>query len=585
MPHKIPYTTVRSGIFYVQFWRDNQLIKNSLRTDSAKQARRIMTYLTPYVVSCSDNKASVEDFKKAVKGVTGMKDDKTLIDEWATAETILRLSANSVQDRYELLTESPSHSPEEIIEEATNLQSCLDDPKIHISLYQKLVSKYLSKPENIQAIQNGEKTESELKKEAAQQANLLLDIIKTQLSSTTFNDEQINQIQTRYNTQATKAYAELTSRYNTVDIPNTNQAEKTSILLSKLHQEHREYKIKLYKTKSKSDTLTSENNKTLRRQNKYYMKFLAVAGDIDISSTKKGLIFDSLIKLFDWPNENQKGSSYNTKCKANKEKAMTQDWYDAIAIDLDEIAEDESIEKSGGTVDEVLGWLQELYKYATEKEYISSSPVTQTNEEYRIRVKQAKRIRTAFSSEEISHFLRYVTETNPNHPMKWPVILMCYTGCRNSELYRITKKDINLETKSIYIDGTKTAAAKRHIPLAKGLEQKGFLEFIKDKEASEPILKESTPFHLLNQELLKISKELNIPETKTEYEQEAFRSFYSFRKSFRTYATHACSNSDLIEVLIGHKVAGNSTKLAYQDATLLATVVEPLRPIVDGLPW
>ncbi|WP_460883049.1 tyrosine-type recombinase/integrase, partial [Pseudaeromonas pectinilytica] len=85
-----------------------------------------------------------------------------------------------------------------------------------------------------------------------------------------------------------------------------------------------------------------------------------------------------------------------------------------------------------------------------------------------------------------------------NHKAKWPITLMCYTGCRNSELYRITKKDINLETKSIYIDGTKTAAAKRYIPLAKKLEEKGFLEFIKDKDESKPILDGTIPEQQLN---------------------------------------------------------------------------------------
>ena len=64
-----------------------------------------------------------------------------------------------------------------------------------------------------------------------------------------------------------------------------------------------------------------------------------------------------------------------------------------------------------------------------------------------------------------------------------------------------------------------------------------------------------------------------------------FRSFYSLRKSVRTYATNTGVSSDIIEICIGHKVSGSAMQSVYQDAKLLAKEVEPMRPIFDNLPW
>lgn len=588
MSQKIAYTTRRSGIFYVQFWCDNKLIKNSLKTDSIRQARFIMTFLNPHIVSCINKMDSIDKFKKMVRGIIKMKNENDLLEEHATSELILRSFEQSKAIRHQLLNES-SYSPEETIEGVLEIINMLENPLDRFKLEKKFVDNFLAKPDSINAINQGTKTKELLTKEALKRWEVMLELIKLQCFSSTYQDEKVNSILTRHNTQSNKAFTELTAQAMRDDIAEINITtieqidEPKQLLLSELHPEHREYKTNLHKTKNKSNDLTPEFRKILQRQNKYCMKFRAVAGDIDILSASKDSIFKALIDLFDWPDENQAGSTYNSKLGANKGKSPSQEWYDDIAMDLDVIAEDEAIKKSVGTVGEVHGWLQELYRYAISKEYITYSPVTTTTAEYNIREKQAKRIRAAYSADEVIKILDYVTKTD--HRLKWPVILMCYTGCRNSELYRITTNDINLETQSIYINGTKTSAAKRYIPLAKGLEKRGFLELIKNKSNLTPILNGTTPFHLLNQEILKICKDLNIPEILIEDDTEEFRSFYSLRKSFRTYATHNCSNSDLIEVLIGHKVSGNSTKRAYQDTRLLAKAIEPMRPIVDNLPW
>lgn len=44
-------------------------------------------------------------------------------------------------------------------------------------------------------------------------------------------------------------------------------------------------------------------------------------------------------------------------------------------------------------------------------------------------------------------------------------ITYIYTGCRHSEINRIRRRDVNFRANTVYIDGTKTAGAKRTLPI------------------------------------------------------------------------------------------------------------------------
>lgn len=584
MLKKIPYTTRRSGVFYVQFWCDNQLIRTSLRTDSARKAESIMLQLRPLVVDCINGKGSVENLKKTARKCISMKDEKELIKDYASSKIIEIFNSKLNENIHTIITDSP-RSAHEIIQESAKIAAALDDPLTAYEAQNNFINLYFERPENKLAIAQGLKTKDQITKEATRQWQTCRDILRIQFNTLSFQDKNTESLLTKHITQANSAFTELTtSTWGSTAEGMEEKEQPKIILLSDLHKEHVEHKTDIFITRSKIKPLSHGNKKILQRQNKYYMKFIAVAGDINILSTSKDYIFNSLIQLFNWPNENQSGSKYHAKTKENIAKSKTQEWHNSIATELDEIADDDNIEKSRGTVQEVLGWLQELYKYAIEKEYITTSPVSIATEKYKIYEKQAKKKRSAYYADEVIKILNHVTITN--HKAKWPITLMCYTGCRNSELYRITNNDIDLETKSIYINGTKTAAAKRHIPLAKKLEENGFLEFIKDKDGSTPILDGTVLEQQLNQIILEITEKLGIQETiSKDGDAIEFRSFYSLRKSVRTYATYTGVSSDIIEICLGHKISGSAMQSVYQDAKVLAKEVEPMRPIFDKLPW
>ena len=112
------------------------------------------------------------------------------------------------------------------------------------------------------------------------------------------------------------------------------------------------------------------------------------------------------------------------------------------------------------------------------------------------------------------------------------------------------------------------------------------MEFIKDKDESTPILDGTVLEQQLNQIILEITEKLGIQETiSKDGAAIEFRSFYSLRKSVRTYATYTGVSSDIIEVCLGHKISGSAMQSVYQDAKILAKEVEPMRPIFDKLPW
>ena len=591
MLQKIPYTTRRSGVFYVQFWCDNQLIKTSLRTDSPRKARSIMHRLSPLVADCINGKISVEGLKKIVRGLIGLKDEEELIDDYARSETILAFNKRLNEYNHSIITGIPFPA-EEVIQEFANLAAALDDPLTAYKLQSGFIELYLKKTKNISAIEQGLKTEEQITKEATRQWQTYRDMLRIQSNTLSFQDKNIESLLTKHITQADRAYNKLTtSSWEKAESNSASDDEQIKqqkmLLLSDLHQEHREKKTASHANAlgKKPNELTSDDMEHIRRQNKYFMKFKAVAGDIDILSTSRVYIFDSLEKLFDWPNESQKGSRFSAITKENKDKAKTQEWYDSIAAELEDIALDDTIEKSKGTVKETRGWLQELYKFAIDREYAAVSPVINPTSTFRKRERAAKAERVGYSEVEIRKVLEYVTKEN--HRAKWAIILMCYTGCRNSELYGITKADIDLQKKSIYIKGTKTEAATRHIPLSYKLKDKGFLEFIEDKDNSTPILKGTIPEQQLSQAWREITETLNIQEITSSSDDKKlkFRSFYSLRKSVRTYATNSGVAEDIIEICIGHKVAGSAMKKVYQDTALLSGNLEAMRPIFDELPW
>ncbi|WP_460883050.1 hypothetical protein [Pseudaeromonas pectinilytica] len=336
-----------------------------------------------------------------------MKNEDELIDDYARSKMILSFNKRLNECNHSIISGIPFPA-EQVIQEFANLAAALDDPLTAYKLQSNFIELYLKKSKNISAIDQGLKTEDQIKKEATRQWRTYRDMLRIQSNTLSFQDKNIESLLTKHITQANSAYTELTTSAweSAAEIEETEQPK--AILLSDLHKEHVEHKKDIYITSSKTKSLSHENERTLQRQNKYYMKFIAVAGDINILSTPRDYIFNSLIQLFNWPNENQSGSKYHAKTKENKAKSKTQEWHNSIASELDEIAEDDAIIKSKGTVQEVLGWLQEIYKFAIEKEYITTSPVSTATEKYKIYEKQAKTTRGAYSADEVIKIINHV---------------------------------------------------------------------------------------------------------------------------------------------------------------------------------
>lgn len=595
--NKIPFTTCRSGIFYVQFWLSRKLIKSSLQTDSYKQARLMMVRITPLIYDVRSEKLTVAVF--------GMKIEE-IVQQYKFSLTKLLVDA----------TEKPLHA-----------DSILCDPKV---LNKPIAQNYLNDIKDytrnrfarassltsaVQTLSNDTEGSTALPWtsnkhffslyisdilgiDATKFSDTEIDILIKQLSETyhqfdldfkrfilaTYQDDHItiDSIASKVNTQYQTLLAKINPAVATASEQSTIVEPLIPHSLSELHERFISEKRRIYllenKLKKKSNTLTKEQLKVLSRQNKYYMKFRAVAGDYPILTTSKDTIFEALIKLFSWPNERQTNSPYTL------EKNKDQAWHDAVADDLDDIETDETIEKAVGTVREIFKYLQELYKFAkVDKKYPYESPVYYKTAEYSLREKLATMKRGCCEKEEVQKLLKFVVETD--HMIKWPLILMCFTACRNSELYRIKRSDVDFENMKFKIDGRKTAAAKRDIPLSKRLLDFGFRSFVEQFANDDYILSTTCREEILNQQFRLIIEQLNIHEVRTNDQGiEEYLSFYSLRQTVRTHATFSV-NDDLIEVFIGHKLKGTAHVSAYRNAAELAKKVELMRPIVDQLPW
>ncbi|MFT6559613.1 tyrosine-type recombinase/integrase [Sneathiella sp.] len=73
-----------------------------------------------------------------------------------------------------------------------------------------------------------------------------------------------------------------------------------------------------------------------------------------------------------------------------------------------------------------------------------------------------------FTNEEVEKLLQHIPERDP--ALKDLTILGMYSGARIEEISRIKKDHVNLETKTILVDVSKTQAGIRHLPIVSAIE-------------------------------------------------------------------------------------------------------------------
>lgn len=137
---------------------------------------------------------------------------------------------------------------------------------------------------------------------------------------------------------------------------------------------------------------------------------------------------------------------------------------------------------------------------------------------------------------------------------KWTILLAIYTGCRRSEIFRITKEAFHTDEESglVYfsIGVAKTPAGVRRIPVHQKLIEYGFLEYVNTIE-SGAIFPELSTEKPISNNFTRIMDRLDIPVID---EVEGFKKvFHSFRHTFTSKAREKGNEKTLVQVVIGHK--------------------------------
>jgi Phage integrase family. len=359
----------------------------------------------------------------------------------------------------------------------------------------------------------------------------------------------------------------------------TIKEEKKVLRFSEAAKILREKKETRFLRKNPTKNLEEHYPIPLRRQNQYAMKIIAISNDYDLLSTSPADFYSFMENLFDWPNEGQKGSIYNIK----KKKELS--WYQDVAAKLPEIRKDPTIEKSDGVVGDIIGYVQELYKELIRQQKIKESPVRYVDTIFQDMIDEAKSEQGAYDDDEMQQIVAVALETD--NPVKWPTLLMSYTGARPSELYLLRPMDFDWERQTFYIDGTKTKTSKRTVPIAQKLLNFGLEELVQQYPADEPFLTKITYEQNLNARFQEMIKHLNLPDfTTDDHGNKLYRKMYSIRKAFSTW--NGEPDGDKVEQIMGHSVRNpnRAEESTYKKSgQRLKKWNEAYRNVVDLLPW
>lgn len=234
---------------------------------------------------------------------------------------------------------------------------------------------------------------------------------------------------------------------------------------------------------------------------------------------------------------------------------------------------DENAEKSKSTLNNLLKLFHAVFKFALENDVCEKNYaefVTVASE------KEAK-AKTPFSRDEIALLWKNLDWINePSKPettlgmsfMDMPLIHI-YTGVRPQELFDIRKEDVHLEERWIDLRGTKTAAAKRIVPIHKKIIP--LIEKRMKQNDSEYLFVSGTgkPFSnplYRNQFFNPMCQEFNLNHTPHEC-----------RHTFATFGAAYNLNKVLLKKIIGHS-SGDITEDTYTH-----TFIEDLIAEIDKL--
>ncbi|OUS73435.1 hypothetical protein B5G52_04100 [Pseudoalteromonas sp. A601] len=233
------------------------------------------------------------------------------------------------------------------------------------------------------------------------------------------------------------------------------------------------------------------------------------------------------------------------------------------------IQEDDMLKSS--TIKKYATCIKLIFKFARLRNYIKSNPIV--DYELSLNVpKNRQSQRGMMPSNAAKSIIEYCT-TNLNKRTSWAILLMIYSGARNSEIANLSYDDIITDPRTgvvyMYIRKGKTVNAERRIPLHKKLIELGFMSFVDSKINSKLFRFDG---NYLTSYFSFFRQRFNIPHTDHEGKLIVL---YSFRHSVITQIGNS-TNEEIRYKLFGHgtrTVTAGYTELNLVEAQSLINLI------------
>jgi integrase len=535
---KIPHTIVRNGIYYLNFrLNDKKFIRQSLLTDSARQAKFLVGKMLP----------SIRKMKNQMELPSG----EDLVDRISALNQVIRTMVSNIRERANAAMYPTSNEAMLYIKKWNSICDDIECPEDIEPDYWEgyLQAEYYNQPSKhaldclfplevdpkntayniVRTIFNPAKPEFHNVLESVTRVYDIASSIRDKIEAFDYPEAE-KQI------KSLELYAERLCGDKLIPPAHiTSQpilsVKETSPLLSNCFNQF---------INSKQNGKDRWDEKQLSTNKRNADTLLALIGDMPINDIDSHVLDDAFSIAMQMPSRNKK--PYN---RLSVPECIE-------LVQSGDIDEDDIV--SVKTVKELKKLLQGLYKFLKLKREIDKSPT----EGMLINLSSNTR-RGAFSHTEMQSIVEHACTQTEDYK-KWPLLIMAYTGMRNGEIMQLRQQDIKYdsETEILYFHITpdagsvKTKAAIRKIPVHSKLLEQEFLAFVGD--SNDRLFEQGA--RALTSYYQRIKRVLQLPDVD---ENNDILSLYSIRHRVITTLQSKGVNPSTTQQLVGHSKQGSIT--------------------------
>ncbi|MBF2746841.1 tyrosine-type recombinase/integrase [Enterobacter bugandensis] len=558
------FTTRRGNIFYVNFrLPSGAFFRQSLGTDSLKVAEVTMSRLMPYIPLVQSGAMSEEAFKNEIAGVrkASKRDVDKFLVHW------LSMNASEAQTIPEIGKLHRKMFPDERINAKKSLEQAAGYADHNLQQlhngeqeFTRLIKGVL-KLDNLQPAPEIEPDIEQASSELTMAKAMLYQAYEAFYRGDLLKYKQLTQALVEQAEAIQSQHPDLPKEpikpfafgdYETPQQPEIVESSSDDILRLK-------DAIKMYCTEKGAHwgvTLSRDNNR-------YLEVLLAILGNVSVKDITKQDMRRvwSVIK------------SLPKRTLPKYSKLTTQE-----LIELDDIPEEDCASSANaGKHWKIYSSLFKIF-LKDEKDILETAPTEG------IKIDVSEKRYGNYARPEMKKIVSQAVKLENDSPFKWVLLLLAYTGARRSEITRLKDEQVRKDEATgrhylmIAVDGGKTDAAQRQVPLSERLIEYGFLEYAKGKKgflfprfAGNP-----EAFTLQFKEL---RDELSIP-VLDDYGDR--RVVHSIRHSCISEMISKTSNHVLVQQIVGHE---HSQSLGITARYTHRVPLSDLINVIDNLEW